>query len=63
MIGIALLVRRDLRLAFRGGTDAMMGVIFFVLDERVRHAHGVWHLFVLGGSIAHYISIIGYVGI
>ena len=31
MIGIALLVRRDLRLAFRGGTDAMMGVIFFVL--------------------------------
>jgi len=31
MIGIALVVRRDLRLAFRGGTDAMMGVIFFVL--------------------------------
>ncbi len=31
MIGLALLVRRDLRLAFRGGTDAMMGVIFFVL--------------------------------
>lgn len=31
MIGIALLVRRDLQLAFRGGTDAMMGVIFFVL--------------------------------
>ena len=31
MIGLSLLVRRDLRLAFRGGTDAMMGVIFFVL--------------------------------
>ena len=31
MIGLCLLVRRDLRLAFRGGTDAMMGVIFFVL--------------------------------
>lgn len=31
MIGIALLVQRDLQLALRGGTDAMMGVIFFVL--------------------------------
>ena len=31
MIGIALLVRRDLRLAFRGSTDAMMSVIFFIL--------------------------------
>ncbi|MDA0785227.1 MAG: heme exporter protein CcmB [Proteobacteria bacterium] len=31
MIGFSILVRRDLRLAFRGGTDAMMGVIFFVL--------------------------------
>lgn len=31
MIGLCLLIRRDLRLAFRGGTDAMMGVIFFVL--------------------------------
>lgn len=48
---------------FAGGLSYTVGVIFFVLDERVRHAHGVWHLFVLGGSIAHYISIIGYVGI
>ncbi|MBT3809857.1 MAG: heme exporter protein CcmB [Rhodospirillaceae bacterium] len=32
MIGLTLLVRRELRLAFRGGTDAMMGVIFFVLE-------------------------------
>ena len=31
MIGIALLIQRDLRLAFRDGTDAMMGIIFFVL--------------------------------
>tara|TARA_R110002110_G_scaffold415612_2_gene651701 strand:+ start:163385 stop:164050 length:666 start_codon:yes stop_codon:yes gene_type:complete len=31
MIGLAILIRRELRLAFRGGTDAMMGVIFFVL--------------------------------
>jgi heme exporter protein B len=31
MIGLWLLIRRDLRLAFRGGTDAVMAVVFFVL--------------------------------
>lgn len=44
-----------------GGLSYTTGVIFFVLDDKMRHAHGVWHLFVLGGSISHYISIIGYV--
>lgn len=46
-----------------GGVSYTTGVIFFVLDGKYRHAHGIWHLFVLGGSIAHYISILGYVGI
>ena len=31
MIGLALLVRRELGLALHGGTDAMMTVVFFVL--------------------------------
>ena len=31
MIGLLLLVRRDLKLAFRGGTDAVMAVVFFIL--------------------------------
>lgn len=31
MIGLVLLVRRDLKLAFRGGTDAAMAVVFFVI--------------------------------
>lgn len=31
MIGLWTLVGRDVRLAFRGGTDAMIAVIFFVL--------------------------------
>ncbi len=33
-----------------GGLLYTGGIIFYVLDERVRHFHGVWHLFVLGGS-------------
>lgn len=44
-----------------GGLLYTVGVVFFVLDQRVRHFHGVWHLFVLGGSVAHYIAITGYV--
>ncbi len=31
MIGLMLLIRRDLKLAFRGGTDAAMSVVFFIL--------------------------------
>ncbi len=46
-----------------GGVLYMGGVVFYVLDEfnKLRHAHGVWHLFVLSGSISHFISIAGYV--
>ncbi len=46
-----------------GGIAYTMGIIFYVLDNlgRLRHAHGIWHLFVLTGSICHFISIAGYV--
>jgi len=27
----------------------------------VRHFHGIWHLFVLAGSISHYLTILFYV--
>jgi len=46
-----------------GGVSYMGGVVFYVLDEydKLKHAHGIWHLFVLLGSISHFISIAGYV--
>jgi len=28
---------------------------------RLKHAHGIWHLFVLAGSAAHYVAILFYV--
>jgi heme exporter protein B len=31
VIGLLLLIRRDLKLAFRGGSDAVMAVVFFIL--------------------------------
>lgn len=44
-----------------GGLLYTGGIIFYLFDERVRHFHGVWHLFVLGGSAAHFIAIAFYV--
>ncbi len=46
-----------------GGIAYTVGVVFYVLDnlKKLRHAHGIWHLFVLSGSICHFISIVAYV--
>jgi hemolysin III len=44
-----------------GGVFYTIGIIFYALDTRLKHAHGIWHLFVLAGSAAHYIAIFRYV--
>jgi len=44
-----------------GGIVYTVGMIFFALSKRVRYTHGVWHLFVLGGSICHYVAVYRYV--
>jgi len=44
-----------------GGVVYSLGIYFYVHGERVRHFHGVWHLFVLGGSVCHFICILLYV--
>lgn len=44
-----------------GGLFYTVGIYWFVHDEQIKHGHGIWHLFVLLGSIAQYISIYGWV--
>jgi len=46
-----------------GGLAYTAGVVFYVLDlmNRLTHAHGIWHFFVLTGSTCQFVSIIGYV--
>jgi hemolysin III len=44
-----------------GGIVYTVGMIFFALSKRVRYTHGVWHLFVLGGSVCHYVAVYRYV--
>ena len=50
--GLALLVA--------GGLAYTVGVVFFMLDSRVRYAHAVWHAFVAAGTGLHYFAVLGY---
>lgn len=44
-----------------GGVLYTVGIVFYALDGRINYGHGVWHLFVLAGSAAHYVAILCYV--
>ena len=50
--GLALLVA--------GGLLYTAGAVVFLFDSRVRFAHFVWHLFVLGGSTCHFFAVLWY---
>ena len=44
-----------------GGLCYTVGVMFMLLDGRVRFFHAVWHLWVIAGSTCHYLPILWYV--
>jgi hemolysin III len=44
-----------------GGLFYTVGIIFYLADQRIRHGHGLWHLFVLGGSSCHFITVLFFV--
>ena len=44
-----------------GGLLYTGGIVFYAFDDRFRHWHGIWHLFVIGGSLLHYLAIALYV--
>lgn len=50
--GVALLVA--------GGLAYTVGVVFFMLDSRIRYAHAVWHGFVVAGTGFHFFAVLGY---
>ena len=43
-----------------GGLSYTLGMIFYACRDRL-FMHAIWHLFVLGGSICHFFSILFYV--
>jgi hemolysin III len=36
------------------------GTLFYVNDKRWRHAHGIWHLCVMGGTACHFVTVFGF---
>ena len=42
-----------------GGLLYTAGVVFYVW-ERPRYSHMIWHLFVLGGSVCHFVAVLWY---
>jgi len=44
-------------LLFAGGVCYSIGVIFYMW-RNLKFGHGIWHLFVLGGSILHFFSVL-----
>lgn len=44
-----------------GGLFYTGGIVFYALSSKFVYAHGIWHLFVLAGSISHYVAILFYV--
>lgn len=44
-----------------GGILYSIGIYWFLNDEKIRHGHGIWHMFVLAGSICQFVSVVRYV--
>jgi hemolysin III len=42
---------------FAGGVAYTAGT-FFYHNDRIRHSHAIWHLFVLGGSVLHFAAVV-----
>lgn len=64
VIAIVPLVERvqpaGLALLVAGGLSYSIGVVFFVLDSRLRYAHAVWHVFVAAGTGFHFFAVLDY---
>ncbi len=43
-------------LALAGGIAYTVGILFFA-NERLRYAHFIWHLFVLAGTVCHFVAV------
>lgn len=58
---LAVLSRAGFYWLLAGGIFYTSGIVFFALDQRYPWMHGVWHLFVLAGSVSHYVAILVFV--
>ena len=50
-----------LTLLVAGGISYTIGIVFYLIGTRIKFSHFIWHLFVMAGSLLHYIMIVKYV--
>jgi len=43
-----------------GGVAYTVGAVFFLIDHRLPFAHFIWHLFVIAGSVCHFVAALRY---
>ena len=44
-----------------GGIFYSLGVFFYATDKKFYYFHAIWHLFVLAGSISHFVVVLLYI--
>jgi hemolysin III len=45
---------------FAGGISYTVGAVFYAF-ERIPFNHAIWHVFVLGGGVCHFLGVVWYV--
>ncbi len=57
---VARMPLQGLLLLLAGGLAYSGGVVFYVLDTRMRYSHFIWHLFVMTGTTCHFFAVMYY---
>jgi hemolysin III len=46
-----------------GGVLYSVGTVFLAFDRKIRYFHALWHMFVVAGSICHYVGVLVYIAL
>ena len=57
---LTLIEFKGILLMIIGGLLYSIGTIFYSL-QKMKYAHAIWHVFVMGGSVSHYFLVLFYV--
>ena len=44
-----------------GGFAYTIGIVFYIVDTRMKFSHFIWHLFVMAGTVLHFLMMVFYV--